>query len=133
MKKQKQATMKPNELSDLVNNYRGKKNLSEKEEQIMVTGPQPISQLIDNHREKQVSAPKEANRGADGKYSIDKARAAQYWFKAAKEQHPDNGFLQVPVKEVNPESVTESFPNRSSNSKDSSMLYKGKKKEIVED
>lgn len=94
MKKQKKETIKTEQMSDMVH----------------------------NHKMKSVSPPQEAGRGPDGRYALSRAEAAQYWFKAAKEQHPDNGFLGVAVKDVDKHEAL-----------DREQLYKGKKKEIVKE
>lgn len=78
--------------------------------------------MVRTHKMKSVAPPEQANRGLDGKYNVSRAEAAQYWFKAAKEQHPDNGFLGVAVKDVDKHEAL-----------DRELMYKGKKKEIVEE
>lgn len=88
MKKQKQKEIKPSEFTDMVR----------------------------QHKMKEVAPPSEANRNMEGKYSIDRAKAAQAWFKAAKEQEPSKGFLGVPQSEIDPKTA-----------QNSEMLYKGKK------
>jgi|SRR5215469_5449963 len=93
--------------------------------------PKAMPEMVHNHRMKQVSPPQEASRGMDGKYAVSRAEAAQYWFKAAKEQHPDNGFLGVGLKDVDAKEATGKFENNKP--AESMMLYKGKKKEIVEE
>lgn len=76
-----------------------------------------LSKMVQEHKVREVSPPPETNRGLDGKYSVDKAMAAQFWFKAAKEQEPSKGFLGVPQEEID-----------SKKTQDREMLYKGKKK-----
>jgi len=93
--------------------------------------PKAMTDMVDNHRMKQVSPPQQANRGLDGRYSVNRAEAAQYWFKAAKEQHPDGGFLGVPLREVDTKEATGKFENN--RPAEAEMLYKGKKKEIVKE
>ena len=84
--------------------------------------PKQMPEMVQNHRMKHVAPPAQAARGPDGKYSVNRAEAAQYWFKAAKEQHPDKGFLGIEQREVKAQEAT-----------DREMLYKGKKKEIVKE
>jgi hypothetical protein len=93
--------------------------------------PKDMTEMVDNHRMKQVSPPQQANRGMDGRYAVSRAEAAQYWFKAAKEQHPDNGFLGVSLKGVEAKEATGKFENN--RPAEAEMLYKGKKKEIVKE
>lgn len=76
-----------------------------------------FADMVRQHKVKEVAPPSEANRGMDGKYGIDRARAAQYWFKAAKEQDPSKGFLGVEKSDVDAKTA-----------QDREMLYKGKKK-----
>jgi hypothetical protein len=80
--------------------------------------PAKFSDLVREGKAKAVAPPPETNRGMDGKYSIDRAKAAQFWFKAAKEQTPGGGFLGVP---------TETIDEKKSQS-ERDMLYKGNKK-----
>lgn len=89
MKKQEQKTIKPSQMTDMVS----------------------------THKMKEVAPPSSASRGMDGKYSVDKAIAAQQWFKAAKEQNPSSGFNGVAAEGLDPKTAT-----------DNAMLYKGKKK-----
>ncbi len=88
MKKQEQKTIKPNQMTDMVG----------------------------SHKMKEVAPPSEANRGMDGKYSIDRAKAAQTWFKTAKDQNPSSGFNGVAAEPLDAKTAT-----------NSEMLYKGKK------
>ena len=76
-----------------------------------------FSEMARAHKQKEVAPPAEAARGMDGKYGIDRARAAQYWFKAAKEQDPSKGFLGVTKSDVEVKDTTAA-----------PMLTKGKKK-----
>lgn len=80
--------------------------------------PAKFSEMVREGKSKAVAPPQEAARGMDGKYSIDRAKAAQYWFKAAKEQTPGGGFLGVPTETVD--------EKKSQTERD--MLYKGNKK-----
>jgi hypothetical protein len=61
-----------------------------------------LKDLVVNHKLYEVSPPQEANKGLDGKYGIDKAKAAQFWFKAAKGEDPSKGFLDVPSETLDP-------------------------------
>lgn len=74
MKKQKQKEIKTSQLKDLVVNYK----------------------LYE------VSPPEIANKGMDGKYSINRAKAVQHWFKNAKGEDPSKGFLNVPSETLDP-------------------------------
>jgi hypothetical protein len=76
-----------------------------------------FTNMVSQHKVKEVAPPSEAGRNMEGKYSIDRARAAQAWFKAAKEQEPSKGFLGVAQQEVDAKTA-----------QDREMLYKGKKK-----
>ena len=88
-----------------------------KQEQKTIS-PEQMPEMVHNHKMKSVSPPEQAKKGEDGKYAINRAEAAQFWFKAAKEQHPDKGFLGVKPEELDPEKAT-----------DREFLYKGKKKD----
>ena len=79
--------------------------------------PSDFTEMVRQHKVKEIAPPSEASRGPDGKYSIDRAKAAQAWFKAAKEQDPSKGFLGV---------AQETIETKTAN--DNEMLYKGKKK-----
>lgn len=79
MKKQKQTTIKPSEMTQMVN----------------------------EHKVRQVSPPQEASRGENGLYSISKAEAARHWFKAAKGPDPSKGFLGVESHKVDEKSATD--------------------------
>jgi hypothetical protein len=76
-----------------------------------------FTQMVSHPKMKEVAPPSEASRNMEGKYSIDRAKAAQAWFKAAKEQEPSKGFLGVPQQDVEAKTA-----------QDREMLYKGKKK-----
>ena len=93
--------------------------------------PKAMTEMVRGHKMKQVPPPPEANRNADGKYSLSKAEAAQYWFKAAKEQHPNKGFLDVPQRDVDHKEVTGKFENN--RPAEAMTLYQGKKKEIIKE
>jgi len=88
MKKQDQKQIKPGQMVDMVN----------------------------THKMKEVAPPAEANRGMDGKYGIDKVKAAQLWVKQAKGSDPSGGFNGVPSETLE---VKET--------QDRQMLYKCKK------
>lgn len=77
--------------------------------------PSEMSEMVQKPKMKEVSPPQEALRNAEGKFSINKAVAAQKWFKAAKGDDPSAGFLGVPSEKL-------------SEAVDREMLYKGKKK-----
>jgi hypothetical protein len=101
-----------------------------KQEQVTIK-PEEMTKIVKDHKMGMVDVPQQAKRGPDGKYSVDKAQAAQYWFKAAKEQHPNKGFLDVPQRDVDHKEVTGKFENN--RPAEAEMLYKGKKKEIVKE
>jgi hypothetical protein len=61
-----------------------------------------LKDLVVNHKLYEVGPPPEANKGMDGKYGIDKAKAAQFWFKAAKGDDMSKGFLDVPSETLDP-------------------------------
>lgn len=69
--------------------------------------PKDMVNMVQNHKMKEVAPPQDALRGADGRYSIDKAVAAQKWFKAAKGDDPSAGFLGVPSQTVDPKEATD--------------------------
>jgi hypothetical protein len=69
--------------------------------------PQQMPDMVQTHKMKEVAPPQDALRGADGKYSIDKAVAAQKWFKAAKGDDPSAGFLGVPAQSLDPKEATD--------------------------
>ena len=69
--------------------------------------PQEFDGMVQSHKMKEVAPPQEAMRGGDGKYSIDKARAAQAWFKAAKGDDPSAGFLGVSSQSLDAKEATD--------------------------
>lgn len=87
MKKQDQKEIKPGQMLDMVN----------------------------SHKMKEVSPPSEATRGMDGKYGIDKIKAAQLWLKQAKGD-AGGGFNGVPSESIDAKET-----------QDREMLYKCKK------
>jgi len=88
MKKQKQKTIAIKEFDDIVN----------------------------NHKMKEVSPPETKGDMLSGKSALTVKEATATWFKAAKQQNPSSGFLEVPAENLKP---TAAF--------DREMLYKGKK------
>lgn len=92
MKRQKQKEIKTNQMTDIVS----------------------------NHKMKEVSPPEGARRDAmstSGKAPMNIKQATATWFKAAKEQNPSSGFLDVPSEDLKPLAAH-----------DREMLYKGKNK-----
>lgn len=75
--------------------------------------------IVQNHKMKEVSPPEGASKTSllDGKKSMTIKEATASWFKAAKQQNPSSGFLDVPSEGLKP---TAAF--------DREMLYKGKNK-----
>jgi hypothetical protein len=81
-------------------------------------GTAMFGDMVQNHKMKEVSPPEGANKNLlDGKKAMNIKDATANWFKAAKEQNPSSGFLEVPSEGLKP---TAAF--------DREMLYKGKKK-----
>jgi hypothetical protein len=81
-------------------------------------GTEMFGDMVQNHKMKEVSPPEGANRNMlDGKQSMTVKDAAATWFKAAKQQNPSSGFLEVPSEGLKPNAAF-----------DREMLYKGKKK-----
>ena len=66
--------------------------------------PSEMTDMVGHHKMKEVAPPSEANRGMDGRYSIDRAKAAMQWFKAAKEHNPSKEFLGVDAETLDPKS-----------------------------
>lgn len=82
-------------------------------------GIKEFDDLVSSHKMKEVSPPEGARRGQlqpDGK-TMNIKQATATWFKAAKEQNPSSGFLDVPSEGLKPVAA-----------QDREMLYKGKKK-----
>lgn len=90
-----------------------------KQKQVSVS-KNSLMDSVKGTNKKEVAPPAEANRGMDGKVSISKAVAAQKWFKAAKEENPSSGFLDVSSENVEVKS--------NATAEERSMLYKGNKK-----
>ncbi len=81
-------------------------------------GTSMFGDMVQNHKMKEVGPPEGANRNLlDGKKPMNIKEATVNWFKAAKEQNPSSGFLEVPSEGLKP---TAAF--------DREMLHKGKKK-----
>lgn len=74
--------------------------------------------IVNNHKMKEVSPPEGAKKDLlSGKTEMTVKEATNNWFKAAKEQNPSSGFLDVPSEGLKPNAAF-----------DRQMLYKGKKK-----
>lgn len=74
--------------------------------------------MVQSHKVKEVSPPEGASRSLlDGKQPMTIKDATANWFKAAKQQNPSSGFLDVPSEGLKPSAAF-----------DREMLYKGKKK-----
>lgn len=69
--------------------------------------PKEMIDMVQNHKMKEVAPPQDALRNAEGKYSIDKAVAAQKWFKAAKGDDPSAGFLGVASASLDAKEATD--------------------------
>lgn len=78
-----------------------------------------FNDMVQNHKMKEVSPPEGASKSSllDGKQPMTIKDATANWFKAAKQQNPSSGFLDVPSEGLKPNAAF-----------DREMLYKGKKK-----
>lgn len=77
-----------------------------------------MTDIVVNHKMKEVSPPEGARKDMlAGKSAMSVKEATATWFKAAKQQNPSSGFLDVPSEGLKPTAAH-----------DREMLYKGKKK-----
>lgn len=81
-------------------------------------GIKEFDDMVQNHKVKEVSPPEGASKSLlDGQTPMTIKDATANWFKAAKQQNPSSGFLDVPSEGLKPNAAF-----------DREMLYKGKKK-----
>lgn len=73
--------------------------------------------IVSNHKMKEVSPPDTKGDLLTGKTAMTAKEATATWFKAAKEQNPSSGFLEVPAEGLKPTLGL-----------DRELMYKGKKK-----